>query len=161
MEVFRKIEGYNGRYEISNHGTVISNYGSRKELKGHITNGYNQVQLTLRGVSKWFLVHRLVAEAFLPNAHTKEAVNHIDGDRLNNHYTNLEWCTLVENYNHAANCLKTVSLSKRGKAITLKEAQEIRAIRETGKTYLEIARMYSVSKGLIAHIVKNRKKVTL
>ena len=107
-EVFKPIKGYEGLYEISNHGRVKSLpkiIGRRMKpetiLKPKMAHGY--VLVTLCKDAKQFnaSVHRLVAEAFIPNPNNKPEVNHIDGCRSNNDISNLEWCTSSENKIHA------------------------------------------------------------
>jgi hypothetical protein len=102
MEIFKAIEGYDGVYEISSYGNVISNcFGKRKELKqGIMTSGYKMIVLKKDGKQKSLSVHRLVAIHFLPNNDCLEQVNHIDGDKLNNNLSNLEWCTRSQNIKH-------------------------------------------------------------
>jgi hypothetical protein len=84
---------------VSNRGDVI--------LDGemvHITDnghGYKQVVVTLYGKRRKYYVHRLVAECFVSNPKRCREVNHKDGDKANNDYTNLEWCTRSENMLHA------------------------------------------------------------
>ena len=91
----KNIKGYPG-YSISDTGVVV---GTRnKPLKLLLTKwGYPYVRL--RGQFK--VVHRLVAQAFIPNLLNKEQVNHIDGSKTNNKVSNLEWCTRAENQLHA------------------------------------------------------------
>jgi len=76
--------------------------------------GYTQVEF---GNKVRHLVHRLVGKAFLPNPKQKPCINHKDGDRKNNHYQNLEWCTYSENNKHAYHTLgkKPPRLGKFGK----------------------------------------------
>lgn len=93
------IPGYEKLYEVSSLGR-ISNY--RKIMKTYtINSGYQAVKLYKDGVKKSFLVHRLIALAFVPNPLNKPVVNHIDGNKLNNAASNLEWVTTLENITHA------------------------------------------------------------
>jgi len=98
-EVWKTIRGHEA-YKVSTYGRVYSTKTLRvlKPLKH--TNGYLQVQL---GRGNRYLVHRLVADAFLPNKHNKPFVNHIDGNKVNNCADNLEWTTQGENMQHASN----------------------------------------------------------
>lgn len=98
---------------VSNEGKVYTTYNNntpviRVELDGKtvtlyeksmkiMETGYVQVVVTRRQK----LVHRLVAEAFVPRIEGKNIVNHKDGNKMNNHYTNLEWCTQAENIAHS------------------------------------------------------------
>ena len=84
---------------VSNCGDVKSH---GKLIKGEICkNGYRRIHVSYKGVSHKFLVHRLVAEAFIPNPENKPCVNHIDGNKLNNCVKNLEWCDNSHNQQHA------------------------------------------------------------
>lgn len=98
-EVGVPIVGFEYLYEISNHGN-ISNY--RKILKTYkINSGYLCIDLTKDCKKYKFLLHRLVAKAFIPNPENKAEVNHKDGNKLNNCVENLEWVTSAENKQHA------------------------------------------------------------
>jgi hypothetical protein len=63
--------------------------------------GYLQVRFTINGKTYRKYIHRMVAEAFIPNPHGYSEVNHIDGDKSNNHVSNLEWCSRSYNIKHA------------------------------------------------------------
>lgn len=112
MEIFKVIKGYEGLYEVSNLGRVKSlpkgngNGNRERILKNEICvknhTSYNRVSFSKNGVVKRFLVHRLVAIAFIPNLYNKPAINHIDNNGLNNSIDNLEWVTLSENMIHSA-----------------------------------------------------------
>ena len=105
--LWKYIKGYDNKYIINEYGIVIAlNYKKTKcpkELKANINdNGYLTVTLCNKGKSHSCFVHRLVAENFInnPNPNKLKYINHIDCNRLNNHYNNLEWCTQRENMNH-------------------------------------------------------------
>lgn len=105
-EVWKPIEGWEERYEVSNLGNVRSlnyrNTGKPRNLKP-ITDrkGYLMVGLCRDGKMKWAKVHRLVAAAFIPNPENKPQVNHIHGDKADNRAVMLEWATDSENQKHA------------------------------------------------------------
>ena len=99
------IEGYEGRYSVTDDGRVIShNYshtGRDRDLKPGIARGYLHVTLYINGKANQRKVHRLVALAFIPNPEIKPEVNHKDGNKANNVWTNLEWSTRKENNDHS------------------------------------------------------------
>lgn len=100
-KLWSPIEFGGGKYFISNDGDVKS-IVANKNLATQVQNsGYKLVHLHHHGKRKAHLVHRLVAIAFIPNADNKPLVNHKDGNKLNNHSSNLEWVTLIENMQHA------------------------------------------------------------
>lgn len=110
MENWKDIDGYGGKYQVSDHGKVrsLSAWSKGKELKGGLTKGnphqYRYVLLVGKGRKdiKTKYIHRLVAEAFIENPNDYEEVNHKDGNTLNNFADNLEWCTHKQNMEHAS-----------------------------------------------------------
>lgn len=99
-------------YLIDENGQIF-NTKTNKYLKGSIKNtGYKMALLSIDGKKKDYAIHRLVAEAFIPNPNNKPVVNHKDGNKLNNCVSNLEWTTYSENRTHA---VKTGLSSNRGK----------------------------------------------
>lgn len=101
-EIWKPVVGYEG-YEVSNLGRVRSFKHGRERIMKLTSNGrgYMQLELCRNGEIKHHTVHRLVAQAFIPNPENKRDVNHIDGNKLNNHIENLEWATPHENNLHA------------------------------------------------------------
>jgi len=95
---WRQIEGYD--YRISNYSDIYSQKSHKIMARVVGSRGYMVVRLYKNGVPKNFTVHRLVAKAFLPKSEKPE-VNHIDGNKQNNYYKNLEWATSQENNKHA------------------------------------------------------------
>jgi len=100
------IKGYEGAYSITKDGQIFSwkncKDGIPKEIKqSKKNNGYWQVKLYKNNIRKYYITHRLVAMTFIENPNNKREVNHIDGDKDNNKYSNLEWVTSSENQKHA------------------------------------------------------------
>ena len=104
-ENWKSIAGYEGLYQVSNLGRVKSlKYGKEKILKPvNSPYGYLQVCLCKDGQKKMSLVHRLVADAFIPNPNNLETVNHKDEVKTNNVASNLEWMSRGDNKRYSAN----------------------------------------------------------
>lgn len=96
FEEWKPVVGYEGLYKISNLGNVVKNNGVMVS-KIETDKGYLSVNLRKNFSSKLHKIHRLVSYAFIPNPHNKPQVDHIDGNKQNNHVDNLRWCTQREN----------------------------------------------------------------
>lgn len=122
-EIFLKIKNYENLYEVSNLGNVRNCVTGKILVPWEMNNGYLQVTLCKNGERKKYLVHRLVASAFIKNPAKLPQVNHRNEIKTDNVVTNLEWCTSEYNNNYGT---KTERTSK--KVICL----------ETGKIYSSI-----------------------
>lgn len=112
IEVWKSIKGYEGFYEVSNFGRVRSLPRKTKSnvLKGTVLKpnvtpfGYLQVMLCREGKGKQHKIHRLVANAFIPNPDNLPEINHKDWNTSNNNVDNLEWCDRQYNNAHRSVC---------------------------------------------------------
>lgn len=116
QEIWKQVKGYEGLYEVSNLGNV-KRVGSfrgvnKKYLNGHFLTpvdngkGYFRIKLTANNKSKRVMLHRIIAEAFIPRIEGKNVVNHINHNKQDNSIENLEWCTQSENCLHYHNSKK-------------------------------------------------------
>lgn len=158
-EQWKPIKDYEGMYEVSDRGRVKAlervkwngkGYQKLNEIilsLGVTKKGYLVATLSKNGVHKTFRVHRLVADAFVPNDLCKEQVNHIDGDKKNNSAKNLEWVNNSENQNHAI---------KRGLRKSFKVDKEVleKLYVAERKTIAEIAELFGVSKSTVFNLLK-------
>jgi len=158
-ERWKDVEGYEGLYQISTFGRVKSLQNGGLILKPYSTGQAGH--LTVKFRKKNIKVHRLVAYAFLPKEAGKDHVNHIDGDKRNNHVSNLEWCTPKENRVHAA----VNGLSQSGSRVACSKLNEL-DVKEIRSTYQKgspvfgakpLARRYGVSDPTIRNIVAGKK----
>lgn len=106
MEIWKDVVGHEGLYQVSNTGNVRSlNYGGHGYAKVLIPKQNNRgrlwMELRNNGKKRYALVHRLVAEAFIPNPQELPQINHIDENPQNNDVSNLEWCTQSYNIRHS------------------------------------------------------------
>lgn len=111
-EIWKDIEGFEDLYQVSNMGRVRSLTRNKKGkngvpcpiqgriMKQHICFGYYYITLSKNGKYKGFRVHRLVANAFIPNPDNLPQVNHKDENKANNCVDNLEWCDSKYNVNY-------------------------------------------------------------
>ena len=117
-EIWKDIKDYEGLYQVSNWGRVksLGNGGTHKTsriLKSADARGYLQVELSKNGKTKKFSIHRLVAEAFLPNPLNLPQINHKDENPSNNNVSNLEWCDCKYNINYGSRNKKVAKVNSK------------------------------------------------
>ena len=172
QEIWKPIPGYESLYEVSNLGRVrsLDRYVRGVTKSGteclrfrlgqirapqHHRRGYRTVALSKGPVVRTVLIHRLVAEAFVPNPNCLPDVNHVDADKANNSAANLEWCDPAANSAHAKRLglYPVMHGSQKGSAKLNESAvAEIRALIANGETNVSIARRYGVSTAPISYI---------
>lgn len=163
MEVWKPVKGFEGLYDISDQGCV-RNTRNRYLLKlQNSGNGYFKVQLCKKGKVYRVWVHRLVAEAFVPNPQQFPVVDHIDCNKRNNLASNLEWVTQKENSRRAyskglvPNFQRFYGEQHPNHVLNEKQVSEIKAAYQTGLiSQRQLARMYGVSQTTIKMIVNNQ-----
>lgn len=157
-EIFVTVKGHE-RYSVSNKGRVYSR--RRKIFLQPSVNSANYKKVVLNGIN--YYVHRLVAEAFCENPNSLDEVNHKDGNKWNNNYTNLEWVSKSENAKHAVSMgLRTVSGYTRYRVacsahrFSAQEIEEIRQMYNDGMTKQEISDKIGCSSSTICYILNGQ-----
>ena len=151
MEI-KPVRGYEGKYAVTSNGRVISlNYactGIPKDMALSFDSyGYLALKLSDSGKVKRFLVHRLVAVAFIENPKNLPQVNHKDGIKTHNYTENLEWCTFLENRAHA---YRTGLYNNKGEGngqskLNVRQVKEILQLKDQGIHFGEIIKQFNVS----------------
>jgi hypothetical protein len=157
----KSIAGYEGKYEISDEGVVYSlkrkarngkAIGDRVLKGGAYPNGYKYVILRNDSLEdERIMIHRLVASTFIPNPDNKPFVNHINGNKQDNRVSNLEWCTHLENVQHAiqTGLVKKVCKIERPVDIILPGGRKI-----TFSTMVEACKYFGFTKCWLGNYVR-------
>ena len=146
----KDIKGYEGQYAVTSCGKVWS-YASKKFLQPYDNHfGYLIVDLSTDGIVKHRRVHRLVAEAYIPNPENKPQISHLDDNKQNNSVNNLAWATAKENLNHG----------NWNERIRIRNCTKIRCV-ETGEIYKSqaaAARDLGICPQSIHHCIHGKQK---
>lgn len=151
MKKYCIIEGFNN-YAISSDGIMI-NVVTKRELSPQITTtGYIAYNVCQNGVKKRLLAHRMVALYFCENPYNKPYVNHLDGNKQNNRWSNLEWCTAKENDQHA----RQTGLKKQNKPIVATNILDNEQV--VFDSIGECASVMGLNKGSIHRVLVGKRK---
>lgn len=150
------MKAINDRYSVTEDGRVWSVWKQDYLRPMKTGNGYCHVCIH----KHYFKIHRLVAQAYLPNPENKPQVNHIDGNKSNNHVSNLEWVTALENMQHALRVLKqnrNIGKQKLDKETVYK----IRELRVEGVSIAQIARDLGIARHFVQDVLRGHSYATI
>jgi hypothetical protein len=167
-EVWKDVKDYEGLYQVSNFGRVKSlkrEWSTNKNKRCHddiimkicnLSRGYQGVPLCKDGKTKTFKVHRLVAIAFIDNPLDKPQINHIDCDKKNNHFSNLEWVTNSENLEHAIeNNLRNCARGEKQHLSKLTE-KDVKDILNSSLSTVKLGKIYNMDHTTIGDVKSKR-----
>lgn len=147
-EEWRDVVGYEGLYQVSNFGRIKSlpkyYFGERMLSPTDNGSGYLIVSLTKNEKRKNHYIHRIVAEAFIPNKENKPTVNHKDRDKQNNIISNLEWATFSEQIHHVVATGKKPHAKNYTTSRVIELSPEIISAYEKGRSVTDISRKLSI-----------------
>lgn len=170
-EIWKSIKDYESIYEVSNHGRVRSldrmelmKNGVTRRRRGKVLSAkrnnkdYIKVDLAKSGINKTNAIHRLVAIHFIKGYDESKQVNHIDGNKQNNHHSNLEWVTASENNKHAYKIgLKTqYGTTNPQNKLSKEEVLAIRKLEGSNLSQTAIGNKFGVSRGTVRDIHSRR-----
>jgi len=154
--MFKRIPGYE-KYFACDNGTIHSFWHKKPTILKPCFDSmgkYLFVGLHKNKKIKQKNVHRIIAEAFIPNPENKPQVNHINGIKTNNNVSNLEWVTRSENMQHLYRVLK---YKHHNRKLSEKQIKDIFVMRKTGKSFLQIGYAFDVAASTIAEIIWNNR----
>lgn len=155
MESWLCVPGYDGQYAVSNLGRIKNVHRNSFKVFFMSPQGYYRVGFYIKGRGTKYQVHRVVAQAFVPNPKRKPAINHKDGNKLNNCSKNLEWCTYKENSQHASKMM-LLSHGENHWLAKLNEFQ-VRVIRKSSDlTGIELSKIFNITTANISSIKKRQ-----
>lgn len=154
IDIF-EIEAY-PNYFVNSLGEIIRKQNNKPLKTFKNKGGYYLSFLYRNGKRHTLSHHRLVASLFHDNLENKAQVNHIDGDKSNNHPDNLEWTTAAENMNHSRNVLGNVNKGGDKAKLSFDIAKEIRSKFENGFNKSQLSREYKVTRTSITKILTHK-----
>ena len=176
MEIWKKVKGYQNRYEVSSYGRVRSSdmfvdnrHGTKSLKKGRILSqysncGYMQVSLSENGKRSTLKAHRVVALAFIDNPENLPYINHKDCNPSNNNVDNLEWCTPSQNVIHAIENNRIAfaqGQDNHNSKLTNNQVGLIREYLKSGSALKPLADYFGVSITVISNIKNNKSWKTV
>jgi hypothetical protein len=160
LEEWRPVVGWEPFYEVSSCGRVRRKKDGREKKRCCGDHGYYTTQLSFP--RKKARVHRLVAEAFIPNAdpNSRPLVNHIDNNPLNNHADNLEWCSQRENLDHMTRlgrrAAPNIGVRPANSKLTDDQVNAVKCLRGDGLSLAKIGAMVGISKKGVLRICQGK-----
>ena len=164
----KPIGGYETLYAATPDGKVFSIKGSRQSgfnpqslTPRKVSLGYHGITLCKDGVFKQCLLHRIIAQTFIPNPENKPTINHKDGNKQNNCVANLEWCTQKEQIKHAIETgLTTFKTGENARNVKLSNNAilEIKRLLEKGVSQTIISSFYKINQSHISNIKLGKRR---
>lgn len=157
------VVGYEGFYAIGDYGEVYrlkAGKGARPGIRTAVSNGhYLKITLSRDNLARQFYVHHLVARAFLGPRNGSAQVNHKDGNKLNNHFLNLEYVSPQENTVHAftLGLIRRAGEHNANAKLTQYQVAEIRESASAGVPRKELAERFGVRRHTISQIVTGKR----
>jgi transcriptional regulator with XRE-family HTH domain len=161
-EVWMDVVGFEGLYKVSNIGRVRSSRRGTIMIPHPLKDGYLRIRLRKEGKDFSFLVHRLVAMAFIPNPNNYDTINHKDFNTQNNCVENLEWCTQKYNNKYSRDAghyhysEKAREAAKRNRKISDELAIKIFDDYKKGMKQADLASKYDVTRAFVCRLVHGR-----
>ena len=154
MEIYKNVVGFESQYKVSNYGNVLS-IKTNKIRKPQIhKDGYFVLLFCVNYVRHTKYIHRLIAEAFIPNQDNLPEVNHLNGDKTDNRIENLEWCSHKQNIQHAHNTGLIKNRNNQHGIVGRKIAEEIRNKYIPHKYGVKkLMKEYNLSRGGVENII--------
>jgi len=161
IEEWKDIKGYEGKFQVSNTGLVLNlnyrNSGNKRLVSQNDIDGYKRVRL----LNDKFLVHRLVAQEFIPNPDNLPKVLHRDDNRSNNKVNNLMWGTQKDNIldmEVKGRAVHPKGIEQTQAKLTEDDVRVIRKMRqETGEGCRKISKKLGLPVGPVAHVIAGRR----
>lgn len=161
LELWKQISGFGSKYYVSNLGNVKNTDKNLTPYRNKLRGNYLYINLQYKKERKNALLHRLVAQYFIPNPLELPEINHKDFNRSNNTVENLEWVTRTQNYEHSKKSGRygiTVGEDCWNSILTTKDVKNIIHERmKTKTTYKVLAKKYGVKYSTIAHIMRRSR----